>query len=114
MIFENSSESDDNKSVIYNNDSSYISSNFMESYSSRNTSCNVSRNNSLKSQSYMDNIREDIMKNKLKKKNKIALQLQRKNFKLKYKLVLQELKTQEIKTSLYKMNYRLVLEEFKN
>lgn len=123
MIFEDSSDEsiNSNSTIVYDNNSCNSSS-FMASYysaetRSRNTSHNVSCDNSFKSQNYMEHVRQDILKNKLnklKKKKKTVLHLQRKNFKLKYKLVLQELKTQNIKNLLYRMNYKLVLQELKN
>lgn len=122
MIFEDSSDEsvDSNSTVVYDN--SYNSSSFMTSYysnenKSRITSCNVSRDNSFKSQHYMENIKEDILKSKLKKLKKkceLAVRLQRKNYKLKYKLVLEELKMQKVKNLLYRMNYNLILEQLRN
>jgi len=115
----------------------YLNSNekdyFSSATNSRNTSYNtsrdvsrdVSRENSYKSQSYFDSIKikKDIESrdNSYKSDNFIEnirydkfKRIQKKNSKLKYKIVLQELLINTTKNLLYRSNYNIVLKELEN
>lgn len=130
MIFYDSDDSNkSNKSVIYNN--SYDSSNhsFCSSYKEKYD--NTSHNNSFKSQNYFDSVKlftskEIEIETKIKDnsyksqnyidniKNNKFKRIQTKNHKLKYKILLCELKINKIKNDLYRSNYNLVLKDIEN
>jgi len=101
---------DSDNSVLYDEDydaTSFGYLSFCKSIDSKNT---TSRENSYKSQNYMDNAKKEIKK----KKSKEYKKLQKNNITLKYNLVMEEIKINNIKNILFKLNYRLVLEELKN
>lgn len=144
MIFNDSDDDSDksNKSIIYNNsydsskDSIYLNFlNYKEkesvsSTSTRTLSYNTSQNNSYKSQCYFDSkifINKDIESESKSKEGSYKSQnyleniryekfkrIQKKNTKLKYKLVLKELLLNETKNLLYKSNYNIVMKELEN
>ena len=139
IFYDNDTDSDkSNNSVIYNNsydskDSMYLSylnhkeKEFSYATSTINTSCNTSRDNSYKSQSYFDTNILNINKNNESKYSSYKSQsyiekirydkfkrIQKKNSKLKYKLVLNELFINKIKDLLYKSNYNIVIKELEN
>jgi len=103
MIFSYSSDSGSDSSVIYNKEYKDDSSSFFTN--SKSNSYSNSKNNSYKSENYIYKIKEE---------NKIKT-FEKKNSKLKYKFVLQELKYNEtindVKNLLYKRTYDLVLKE---
>ena len=92
---------------------------------SRDVSRDVSRDNSYKSQSYFDSIHfkkdTESRDNSYKSENCIEnirydkfKRIQKKNLRLKYKIVLQELLLNKTKNLLYKSNYNTVLKQLEN
>ena len=124
--------SNDNDSVIYNDEeeydsdrstvdyiNSYVNSYTNSSYNSCNSnSIRIKNSNSCSYNSYENRFRfsyeDKYMENKLiikKIKYNKSKSIQKKNIKLQYKLVLNELHNNNLKNEIYKKNFSLVLNE---